>query len=391
MIVDEMSGPIEPLVLKNTPDVLSVGYRCMRLGFSFIWPPGQNPYFITPDNLVIELEVIRNIPYIRSGSRLCAPRRPGGKRSFPCAPADGDAEPPGEADPPQPEAQPSGINAAEHAEGEGDVAIPKRDLRLEAESMAHKLTHKPKNPYCKICDQAKTKEKSRIRGSFKRELSAWGDVITADHLDSKRASMMGLSGEKEALVIKDVWSKLKHIVPVATKNAEDTEMAIREFVGDRPVKLFYSDASGEIKKACKLLRLVHERSQPGVPQNNAIIERTNQDIVTGTIASLVQAGLPPCFWSFAASCYCMLDNTDYAKGPSPWALTHGEEFGGLRVPFGTKVTFRPSPTKRTQPGKWDPPTSTGVFAGYVLKPGYNWRSTSYGTWRTLRLSVSTSQ
>ena len=110
-------------------------------------------------------------------------------------------------------------------------------------------------------------------------------------------------------------------------------MAIREFVVDRRVKLFYSDASGEIKKASKLLRISHERSQPGVPQNNGIIERANQDIIVGTIASLVHAGLPPCFWSFAASCYCMLDNTNDSKGPSPWALTHRSEFEGLRIPF----------------------------------------------------------
>ena len=119
-----------------------------------------------------------------------------------------------------------------------------RNLRLEAESLHHKLTHKPKNKYCPVCDQAKTRELARRAGSFDRKLEAWGDLITADHIDSRAESSVALFGEREALVIKDVYSKLKHIIAVPTKSAEDCEWAIREFIGNRRIKLFYSDASG---------------------------------------------------------------------------------------------------------------------------------------------------
>ena len=124
------------------------------------------------------------------------------------------------------------------------------------------------------------------------------------------------------------------------------------------------------------MKILHEGSQPGVPQTNAVIERTNQDIVCGARSCLDAAGLPPCFWSFAAPCYCLLENKAPKLadvGVSSWFKNHNAEFEGLRVPFGCKVIHMPSDTKSTtEKGKWDAPTSVGVFAGYRMKPGYTW-------------------
>ena len=46
MFAKEFDSEIEPHILQSTPDVLSVGMRCMKLGYHFIWPAGQRPYFI---------------------------------------------------------------------------------------------------------------------------------------------------------------------------------------------------------------------------------------------------------------------------------------------------------------------------------------------------------
>eukprot|EP00974_Lingulodinium_polyedra_P003301 309038-Lingulodinium_polyedra.AAC.1 len=54
--VKEFASTVEPYILNNTPNVLSVGLRCMKHGFTFIWPAGENPYFILPDNKVVQLE-----------------------------------------------------------------------------------------------------------------------------------------------------------------------------------------------------------------------------------------------------------------------------------------------------------------------------------------------
>ncbi len=58
--------------------------------------------------------------------------------------------------------------------------------------------------------------------------------------------------------------------------------------------------------------------------------------------------------------------------------THGSEFKGLRFPLGCKVTYKPSVTK-IDLGKWDEPSSAGVFAGYRLQSGYTWHD-EYLVW-----------
>ena len=60
--------PINAYVLDDTPSVLSVGKRCMKQGYGFVWPPGDNPFMINPDGKRISLFVNGDIPYVRAGS-----------------------------------------------------------------------------------------------------------------------------------------------------------------------------------------------------------------------------------------------------------------------------------------------------------------------------------
>ena len=83
------------------------------------------------------------------------------------------------------------------------------------------------------------------------------------------------------------------------RKADSTANAIRHFMGSRTIARFYSDRSGEIERALRDLHIVSDTSQPGVPQNNAVAERLVQDILEGTRAALLRAGLPPFFWAYA--------------------------------------------------------------------------------------------
>ncbi len=173
----------------------------------------------------------------------------------------------------------------------------------------------------------------------------------------------------------DVWSRLKEIYPVADKTMETTALCIRNFTGGKKVKLLYSDGAPEIGAACKKEGILWDTSEPGIPQSNSLIERTNQDILQGTRTLLLQAGLPSCFWTFAAPCYCFLDNiADKKESVSAWEKCYGEPFGGTRVPFGCLVSYLPSPTKGLTGsiGHWDPSAREGVFVGYKVRPGYQW-------------------
>jgi len=94
---EELDGFICPHVLDSTPAVISVGRRCMKLGWSFHWPSYRNPYFIRPDGKLVELHVRDDIPYLAPGDALCEPREPDYWTEFPstvpCAAAPCDVGP----------------------------------------------------------------------------------------------------------------------------------------------------------------------------------------------------------------------------------------------------------------------------------------------------------
>ena len=53
------------VVGKNTPDLLSVGYRCQELGYGFHWEPYQVPYIVFPDGKTeVDLHVDQYVPYL---------------------------------------------------------------------------------------------------------------------------------------------------------------------------------------------------------------------------------------------------------------------------------------------------------------------------------------
>ncbi len=56
---------IDPYVLESSPDVLSIGRRCVEEGFEFHWPAGSlNPYFVDQLGNTIVLETVGCVPYL---------------------------------------------------------------------------------------------------------------------------------------------------------------------------------------------------------------------------------------------------------------------------------------------------------------------------------------
>ena len=50
---------IQPYVLENTPAVLSVGLRCKQYGYAFHWFGYKEPFLVTPEQKIFELEVTK--------------------------------------------------------------------------------------------------------------------------------------------------------------------------------------------------------------------------------------------------------------------------------------------------------------------------------------------
>ena len=65
--VDSFGEEAKPFVLEQTPAVFSVGMRCMKLGYTFVWPPGNQPFMINPSGKRIDLHSKDDIPYLIPG------------------------------------------------------------------------------------------------------------------------------------------------------------------------------------------------------------------------------------------------------------------------------------------------------------------------------------
>jgi hypothetical protein len=65
MQVDELKEQIKPYLLDSTPDVLSIGRRCVKYGYGFHWDPySLRPFLVSPDGDMIPLEVLDYVPYL---------------------------------------------------------------------------------------------------------------------------------------------------------------------------------------------------------------------------------------------------------------------------------------------------------------------------------------
>ena len=68
---------MEPLVMDDTPDVISIGWRCVELGWSFWWPPSSlHPVLTPPQGNAVVCNVRGHIPYVDNTSAIPASAMP---------------------------------------------------------------------------------------------------------------------------------------------------------------------------------------------------------------------------------------------------------------------------------------------------------------------------
>ena len=61
---DAFNEPAEAHILEDTPSVISMGKRCVDLGYSFVWPAGKTPFMLDSNGNIIEMAVKDYIPYV---------------------------------------------------------------------------------------------------------------------------------------------------------------------------------------------------------------------------------------------------------------------------------------------------------------------------------------
>ena len=187
----------------------------------------------------------------------------------------------------------------------------------------------------------------------------------------------GLSrGEKKikgGLFIYDKGIDLLDVQPLKSKEAVSMGKAVRQHKGRRTLKNVYSDNRPSLIEELSTMRINHDLSEPGVPETNGLMESMVKILIGATRTKLEVGGAPICFYIHAAMHYCMMRNI--LSGA--WKRMHGHDFPGLRIPFFSKVTYMPSPIYQRATQRYEPPTRVGVFVGWVLNSGLNWRKATY--------------
>ena len=108
-----------------------------------------------------------------------------------------------------------------------------RDLKVEATSLKHLMTHFPKNPHCTACQRAKmTTTPARKTYRPGPEPQAFGENVTADHVVINEHDE-GVGGERAALVVLDRGTGWIDCYPVADKSADEATRALGDFVGPK--------------------------------------------------------------------------------------------------------------------------------------------------------------
>ena len=151
----------------------------------------------------------------------------------------------------------------------------------------------------------------------------FGELGNADYVVAQSEESMGLTGEKDALVIVDRGTDYTDCFPLMSRHASDAYGALKEFYGDVTPTRMYTDNAPELIRACADLRWRHDKSTPHRHQSNAYCERSVRKVVEGARSLLEQAGLPSCFWPFAVRYWCLMQNTEVIDGDSPWLRRHG--------------------------------------------------------------------
>ena len=397
--VNELKETVQPFVLDETPTLLSIGRRCMKMGYSFHSICGKLVFMITPEQEIVHLHVKDDIPYL-VGDRIARGNRHRPvsedilehmktlKEIIGIGQDDGEAEEeekdvgdpyapageedgveavdfgtPGGAGPAPPRVEEPGDEARgcgpepgeDEAEGEDDAdpeagievdiyegaPIEKRigTLKDDANTLTHVLTHRYRNPFCESCVKAKMRHFRSKSGAFQREVKMFGDLITFDLVE---ASGDAENSDKYVMIIRDIYTGIIIGYPIGRKNTVTVINSLKHFAGRRKRKQAYSDDAPEFIHACSELKIPHDLSRPGKKQNDSLAERTNQFIVDQTTACLAHAGLPTCYWIYATTALCHLMNVEEINGSSAWFRLHGEHLKGEKIPFGALVEFKPS-------------------------------------------------
>ena len=177
------------------------------------------------------------------------------------------------------------------------------------------------------------------------------------------------------LVLVDIATGWMFGYPDKTKSAKAVIASVIDFSPLREIKLMHSDPAPELRAAIGSLEIAFESAPVGVKGASGIAGRMVRTVVEGSRTLLENAGLLLVCWPFAMRCFCLLYNVSHTffDGTTPWTRRHVREFGSPLIPFGCLVDFKSTVEETKKLPKFSPQAIPGVFLGYDLSPGGQWK------------------
>ena len=393
-------GSVESYVLQSCPVVRSLGQLVELQRKPFVWLPGSMPFFGTDtdciqitwdsDRVIYAHKVDDFVPVFREQIKFGGDglhRALAAGESAPAAPAEAPAPPIPAGDPPLPpppdapheEPPPPVPGEGSGADDEGDEDAPTKAQRLitEAQSLQHRLTHMPKNPYYDVCNRSRMLKKrtARVRHTKGEDeldpVEEFGQRIAADfiivHKDSR-------STETVVLVVRDEATGYMRTFPLVSRHEDGVVRSLLSFLGkypSGPCVLFKSDNARELLSACATLGFTSEPSLARRWPHNSVLEREIRTIEECTRALHIASGfqLHSGLWvhtvRYAAHTINLFHPAVGIEG-SRYVNAVGSEFGGMKLQLGQLVYYRLEPALRE---KFQASAAPGIFAGWRFDSG----------------------
>ena len=282
--------------------------------------------------------------------------------------------------------------AASDADSEEEPEEPVGErLKKEAKSLRHLVLHDKKNIHCEACQRGRMLRRytHSVRAYDEEEpvITAYGDLIEADHMFPSTESL-GLAGEKAALVIRDRYSGVVAVYPMASRAETNNYEALKHFGGTRlngrTETAFRSDAATELQAAASRLCWTVSTALPDSFPHNAHVEREIRTIKELSRPSHLQAGFHKRLWTITVR-YVSQARTFWGMAPisnkergtdagnfkldkTRWEVMTGSRFLGPKYPLGALIFYRAKGD-----GMAEPTTKPGLFAGWKLESGLRYR------------------
>ena len=208
-------------------------------------------------------------------------------------------------------------------------------------SDSHFLTHgaetlsRANNP-CWTCVRAATRQLRKYQEQFRkkqikfahRNVNKMGDQITGDYaVISDQFGRGGVHGARNLYTQKDLGTGKIDCVPTRKQDDACTTVAMMHILGHHPRRNYFSDNQRCLDNGARLCNMNPEKSLVGISQTNGIAGANTKTIISLTRKLLCQAGLPACWWTYAAPCFCFAQNVELdLNNESVYYETHGSHF-----------------------------------------------------------------